>query len=260
MSITVDFSSLNAICPEEQIVVYGYTECMHTAVILKIQQAKAKRVFEWAIGTGRGDVDDLTTLEGTELVQLKVDRSSKYIARSCKAALTTIVYENYRRIEANKERKAKGLSPLPLIPVLVCADIDGNRYAYDPQNIASKDPAANERLTHSELRRAAKLACTFPNAAVRAAARETFRFVKVKKITAEASSDTKLAFEKIAAPWEHPGWDKAWAERAEISKKEKAEGKVSKKNEFPWRKELESLIGAPSDAPSASKEREEKKS
>jgi hypothetical protein len=235
---------------------------MFDAIGERVKEDGIKKVFDWHIGQEYVDDADLVTLEGTQIKRLHVDYEENFLSRTCKAAITAIVYENYRRTEANKKRKANGLALLPLIPVLVCADIDGNRRAYNPLGIASKDPALNDLFTHSELRRAAKLACQFHNADIRAAARATFRFVKVKKIPSTTSFDTKIAFERIAAPWEHADWDKAWAEREKTSEGQIAAGKKPKKNEFPWREELGSLIEVSSPADrdkAAEQQRKERK-
>ncbi|MBI2743368.1 MAG: hypothetical protein HYX48_05570 [Chlamydiales bacterium] len=222
-TFTLNASSVSKICgSSKQAMVYGFRSC-HYGKIARLlpSSTQIKKVFDFMIGTEEIVCSEkLTTLEGSILTRIPVDYSEREMARSCKAGLTNIVFENYAR-------KKLGL---PLIPILFCIDIDGNKHKATSESLTSKEKQLNEKFTHSEVRRAFKLCHTFENEELRKAAQESFKFVKVS-----VKEGSELSLEEIAAPWKSSDWESEWAKRRKQSGS-------SKSNDHPWRKELAKLI------------------
>lgn len=236
MSISIHYDSLSKICNgSKHIVVYGYKDCLFELISEQIKEDRAtapfKHVLDWRIGDEFINDDALLTLDGTQIERIKVDYNED-VKRSCKATLVQIVFENFKR-------KKMGL---PLIPVIFCVDIDANKWVFRPTDTLSKAPGLNKLRTHSEIRRCDKLCNTFSHSKIREVAQETFKFVKVKKLS-EASGTDHLGFEEIAAPWKSPEWEAASKKRKEQpSDPRKTKFPWGAKKEFPWREELSGLV------------------
>jgi hypothetical protein len=219
-SIKLSLPSVKAICGNsDQVMVYGYGTCLYKEIakILRKALSPVKKVFDWRIGQ-EYIVDDsmLMTTEKTEMQRLDVDFDHSATSRACKAALTNLVFENYKR-------KSLGL---PLIPVIFALDIDGNRRTLKTTSFTSKHPSVNTIVTHSEVRRCYKLCEKFANPMLRQVAQETFKFVKVKKDREE------YRLEQISAPWKSADWSEEWAKRKGVR------APTAKTNSHPWRKGL----------------------
>lgn len=227
--------------------VYGFGNCLYLKITALLPTfTQIKKVFDWRIGQEYiVDEELLVTCEGNELPRVSVDYEQRAISRACKAGLTNLVFENYRRQKMG----------LPIIPILFCIDVDGNKHPISSASITSKEKTLNEIVTHSELRRAYKLCHTFENEEIRRVAQESFKFVKVK-VHAKSGKGAEYALEEAAAPWKSSDWEGKWAKR-------KKHGGSSKSNDFPWRKELTKLIDKFHDSlgihSSKKSEREERK-
>jgi hypothetical protein len=136
-------------------------------------------------------------------------------------------FDEYRLLENMKRIQEK----LPVIPVLFCIDIDDNPKPLSIETLCSKQKNMNRQITHKELRRAYKLS-THENPAIRQAAAETFRFVKLAYWKEEGTYFLK----QIAAPWDSPKFASCWAAR---KKQSTSKPKPAETN---WRKSLDKEV------------------
>jgi hypothetical protein len=223
--------SVSAICKgANQVMVYGGGHCQYKEVTdclddqAYLYGSRIQKVFSCLVA-GSLRVYHTTTLEGRNMNIIKYVQDlshPKVIARACKAALTDLVLENYKRIKEGEE----------IIPMLFCIDIDGNPKPYTAESICSREQAHNQQITHTELRRAYKL-CTHKNPAIRRAALATFKFVKL-----EHQGGRTYALKQIPAPWESSKFAKNW------KKREKSSSSKPKPDSVNWRKQLESCVEA----------------
>lgn len=218
----------------EQVMVYGWGFCKYLEVSKSLTSDKSspiKKVFGCAIGTQNCDKNEITTLEGRIIEQVSIDsanKDEKNTARLCKAGLTNLIFENYKRIKEG----------LPIIPVIFCVDIDdaerkSNFAKYDPVDITSRKNGITNLITHEELRRCYKLCCEFEDPEIREIAKNTFKFVK---LTHEGVGDDKYLLKQLKPFWEEKSWDTAFQKR--LHDKEK---KLHIKH-HPWKKELAQMI------------------
>jgi hypothetical protein len=212
----LDFDSINTICGNsKQVMVYGWSHCKYEKIadLLKTSpNSPMKKVFDSYLGL-KSSAEERKTCEGTVIEQLKVPLNG--MLRPCKAALTNLVLENYKRM---KEAK-------PLIPLIFCYDIEGNRYPSNEETITSRDPKINKLVTHSELRRCYKLCKDVGDSTIEAVAQQTIIFVKVCKGT-----NGETTFQKIEPFWLKKDWDSVW--------KKRQSSKISTVKKRPWREQL----------------------
>jgi hypothetical protein len=229
-----------------QAMVYGWTHCQYEMIadFLKIESENEhfplQQIYNNSVGDFLFDGDTCSTLEGRKLNVLRYERANyqeaeyqhgsgpileqqdirRSLQRECKAAITNLVLENYKR---NKEG-------LPLIPVLFAIDIDGNTKPLRVDRMTSKEHRFNDQFTHKELRRAYKL-CTHENTQVCKVACETFKFIKLKHL-----GNNEWDIELIDPPWSHPQFAEHWTQRKQLSHS------AQKADEFNWRKQLAEQI------------------
>jgi hypothetical protein len=218
MSFDLNYKSVTNICKNsDQVMVYGYGHCKYVevAAALKSSHSPIKKVFDVNIGKNTSDLGARITADShtlidqvdiTPIMGLEYPGVHKQCARECKAALTNLVFENYKR-------KQQGL---PIIPVLFCIDIDGNPFPISVENMTSKQAALNSLITHAEVRRAYKLCCKIEDEQLRKVAQETFKFVKVKK-GGKPNQGVEHFLEEMDAPWTNRTWDGNWEARKQLS-------------------------------------------
>lgn len=218
----VDPDSVLRCCEEsKQAMVYGFTHCGYGALcaILSGKDSPLKKMYDCTLGN-----PDRTqyNLEGRELYQINPDLPTEdtpeanisICNRMCKAGITNLVIENYKR----------SIESLPLIPVIFSVDSDD--LPLDPKCVASRDEKLNGFLTHKELRRCYKLCNEFPDADFQQIARATFKFLKLTK----GEGDT-FNLVQVNPFWERgQGWEQAWLDRKKTSEKKNPE-KVDWKDE-----------------------------
>lgn len=210
-----------------QVMVYGFQHCAYSKVSMALESGRGKtdsvqKVFDCSVGNIATDplaaapAPTRTTLEDREMDQILYDQyrggdneSTRQCNRMCKAGLTNLVIENYKR-------EKEGASIIPLIFV---TDITGNEYPSTAGAVTSKDSVLNNLVTHGELRRASKLA-RYPNKDVADVAQKTFKFARLD-VAADASSGQ---LEPIKAPWDDPTFAGKMAARSEIAKKDPGYG------------------------------------
>jgi hypothetical protein len=243
----LDAGSVLSICKgADQAMVYGWSHCKYGEVedALKLmgkqEDFPIKKVFSCRIAVKSSPEAITSTLEGRNMALLPFDEKltySLYLSRMCKTALTDLVLENYKR---SKEKK-------PLIPVLFCIDIDRNPRPFSIEKMTSRAERLNRQTTHKELRRAYKL-CNHEDPEIRQVARETFKFVRLKK-----AQKTKYALEAIPSPFDSPEFARRWSNR-------KARSAPSKKPDaLSWRKQLAKQIAEYDAGASAAKDRDDGK-
>jgi len=228
----LDFESVKTICRlSQQVMVCGYSHCEYARIFDALdegvwsREGLVKRVFTTLIGTTFAeDRPFRTTLEGSVIEQIEeipqetdIDKR-KICARESKAAITNLVFENFKR-------EKRGLAPIPLI---FCIDRSENPYSLHPVNFLSKEKEVNDLVTHAEIRRMYKLCSSFADLRIREIALKTFYFVRIEKVRYTYS------LQPIQAPWMHVGWEIAWKQRQQLSQS------ISKQH--PWKERLTSAI------------------
>ncbi|MBI2743334.1 MAG: hypothetical protein HYX48_05400 [Chlamydiales bacterium] len=243
--MTSTFGSIQKVCGSaEEIVVFGFSHCryVHAKTILR-KDPKIKQVYDYALMGQKN-------LQNRPFLKVPIDSGGNAIARSCKAVLVSLIFENYKREHEGK----------PLIPLIFCIaynDIPPT----SAEDLASKKHNLNALVTHSEMRRAYKLCEEFPDEQVRSVAKKTFKFVRVEEDL--SIKNGPLSYVEIPAPWELGAWAKAWELRKEKKGSQREESKSEstssesesssssdststwaepRKKEHPWRQELLGLI------------------
>ena len=236
------YSSAAKLCKgSEQAMIYGWRHCGYyqvSHVLDGIHDGPLKKTLNYLAGdpTLAANNDFVTTLEGRNVNLIDYDPTERHLSRKCKAAITDIVLENYKR---QKEG-------LPLIPIIFCIDITDNPQPYSIEKICSKDSKINGQVTHKELRRAYKL-CTHPNPKIRAIALQTFKFAKISvdlKVIVVLENEV-VVLEQIPAPWaastESP--EKVSSKFAACWEARKKDSKSTPKpNKYDWSKQLEKQV------------------
>ncbi|OGT45038.1 MAG: hypothetical protein A3E83_06010 [Gammaproteobacteria bacterium RIFCSPHIGHO2_12_FULL_41_20] len=180
-------TSITQICGDsEKIIVYGFSQCKYEAVA-KALQTTLTHVYTWS---------------STPYAYIRANQFAFFTTTyRCKSGITNLVIENVHR-------KRQGE---PIIPLLFCI---GYEDSDDPSSFFQLDISSVARsisidsYTHSELRRCYKLV-TETSPEVQEVARETLKFVKIRKIP---NSDT---YELIRLPpfWEEEKWLSSWQQR-----------------------------------------------
>jgi hypothetical protein len=158
--------------------------------------------------------------------------------RTCKAGITNLLLENYKRVKEGKE----------IIPALFCMDIVDNEFSPTTKSVTAKDVAQNNLVTHSELRRCYKLCRELENSEhvelreMAEIARQMFKFVKIVK------KGDKAALEKIPALWELPGFSEAMQTRKEVTPKWKVELKAAENAESSAKNKYQEAVNAEASA------------
>jgi len=218
----IDINSVKKICTNsDQVMVYGPRYCQYFEVqaVLENEKDTFKNVFAWTIAD---PYSRDTTAEGRILNTISYEPSTdetQQFSRPCKTAIVDLVLENYKRIEEG----------LPVIPLLFCMEIEGDKRLITMEDIASRDYSGT--MTVKELRRAYKL-FAHENPKIRKAAAETFRFARLKY-----KGDETYAFEPISAPWA----DAAKAKTLMDARKKSSKSKPKKPN-VNWKAQLDAQI------------------
>jgi len=224
----LDYGSVRKICGgSEQAMIYGFGHCGYGALCQKLAEpgSPLKKVLDCTVGN---NAEVAKTLEGRIIQQIDSDinlfddspeSNVKICSRMCKAGITNIVLENYKR--ANEG--------LPLIPVIFC--VDSANLPLNPSRIASKEEPINHFLTHQELRRAFKLCCEFDDPAFKKIALATFKFTELVEIAPQT-----YQLKEIPPFWARnpEQWNSDWSKRRSAS--------VTKKNNPKWQLELHKAI------------------
>ncbi len=219
--------SIKEICKGNQVMVYGLAACKYQDVFLILDRIKLRkrppfrRVYNCTISNGKGDPSQHWTLEGRNMRCIdyaKSDRLPQEISRPCKTALTSLILENYKRIEEGRS----------VIPLVFCIDIDGGTQLPTMKDIAD---SSNHGITMKELRRAYKL-CTHENPKIRRAAEETLKFVKLKYV-----GKNTYGMKQIDAPWANKTEAaELWKARTSASRSRPKDKSVN------WRSQLEAHV------------------
>jgi hypothetical protein len=226
--INLNFSSVSDVCNTDQVMVYGWKHCLYVEVGMALakKDSPVKKILDCGIGLRFASMSQRTTLEGRIIKQICAS-SIDSTERVCKAGITSLMLENYKRKQRN----------FPLIPLIFCYDIESNKWISTPESITSRDAQFNNLVTNKELRRCYKMCCELEKdpelKAIAEVAKESIKFVK---LTGNDSTEYKL--ELIHPFWKSPEWETKWKER--IATKQPA--KPSKVQL--WREELKSAVRA----------------
>ena len=197
----------------QQAMVYGFKDCYYYDVLQYLDRqtnftSPLRRLIDATPLHDSVARSDVYTLDRCKIEH--VDKRSYFkasdpkndFASGWKRPLVDLVFENF-------QRKNEGLPPIPLI---FCIDSDEKRFKSNPATLSSKTKHLNKLITHKELRRAYKLLEEYPDPRIRAAAAETFIFVKVWAY-GDKKPDRHYKFEMVDPPWKKPDWKIAWDER-----------------------------------------------
>lgn len=242
------FSLIEMCEGSEQVMIYGWQNCGYSFVAQSLREEceneefPLQRIFDHTVGDYLAAGEVCTTLEGRKFNHTHFESDESYqnrlgnhsegvvaetpilkksLQRECKAALTNVVIENYKRVAEE----------LPLIPVIFFIDADGNTRPFRMDHMTSKESQYNDQYTYKELRRAYKL-CTHENQKLREVAQATFRFAKLRNI-----EEGEWEAEPVPAPWANSQFASLWEQRKKISKSKPKESYLSN-----WREQLETHI------------------
>lgn len=238
----IDPKALESLAKYPRVAVYGYRDCEYLTIIVSLREAGKLVSTYCCADTDKPLPMELSLPGGRTIEQLPLKTGIEDVQMS-KTGLNNIVLENAKRILLNETRKEHH----PLIPILFCIDIDGNRHKLpNIQSVASKDKATNGLVTSKELRRALKLTL-HTDKTISEAAKQTFHFVKVhtsEKIIVEEDEKVRLvtySFEEIDKPWGDKADDELIKEYESIRGKNPtlAEGRGFKSE---WRNQLTEAI------------------
>lgn len=219
---TLDEKSIRDICNgSEEAMIYGFGHCGYGPLCIKLNEIKSlKKILDCTVGN---HLHEFKTLEGRKIEQIEIplpnkDESQEYVSyckRMCKAGITNLILENYKRYN-------KGLSLIPII-----FSIDSDEFTADPRYITTRQIPFNQYLTNQELRRAFKLCFDVDDENLRLIAKKTFKFIKLVSL-----KEGHYKFENTTPIWERKAWESSWKERKDTSKQFK------KNDKFDWRKQL----------------------
>ena len=249
---TISPAVINKICPNKEIMIYGYDHC-HYCEVGEAFEAHDIKVYDHEVGD---DVDpdsqkECHRIDGSKINQINaglkdISSSSKELVRVCKAGLVNMVLENYKSQLIGKSQ----------VPIIFCVDMNNNHHPLSSEDITSKNKIvkkkngdefkANEIITHCELRRAYKL-CNDPriDPRIRAIAKKSIKFFKVEKNQISSNKNESGQSKKniilfdlklIQAPWEAKDWDIHWNQRKSLSVAN------PQKKEHDWRGEIQKFI------------------
>ena len=195
MTFTLSPASINKICPNKEIMVYGFDHC-HYLKVTRFFENHGVEVYTYELGY------DLDNSGVKKIYQIRsgyqegCERRHQKLRRICKSGLVNMVLENLKSQKIGK----------PLVPIIFCVDRDQNPYPLSSGKIISRN---TDIVTYSELRRAYKL-CNDPtiHPEVREIAKQSFKFVKVgiKGINPNLS----ISFTPVSPPWETKDWYENW--------------------------------------------------
>lgn len=144
------------------------------------------------------------------------------IKREFKAIITSLIFENYKRIKEGKK----------LIPLIFCVELEKETNANYRSILTSLniEKVASSRVgyTDSELRRCYKI---FNIDELKIIAQNTFKFVKLVEY-----SDKRYSVIQVPSFWENQIWERRWNER------HLSANQANVNKNYPWRKTLNSEI------------------
>jgi hypothetical protein len=202
----VNLDSIQNICENsKQVMIYGWKHCGFYELnpfFSYNKNSPFKKVFTYHAGEHDQPKSSRTTLEARVMDQIQVANEGEFdekaFTRPCKAALTNLILENYKRTKEKKQ----------LIPIIFFTDIDNNRHPANARTITSREFPGNNLVTNSELRRVYKLCNAIGNPELEEIARKTFKFAKVT-----TGTDGKVSFLQVEPFWEAKDWKSAWQQR-----------------------------------------------
>src|ERR1700722_13129606 len=97
--INLNFSSVSDICNADQVMVYAWKDCLYVEVAMTLakKDSPIKKVLDSGVGLRFASMDKRTTLEGRLIKQICACESEGPIGRICKAGITSLMLENYKR-------------------------------------------------------------------------------------------------------------------------------------------------------------------
>lgn len=213
-----------------EVMVYGFHATKYSKVIDALSEPvhAIQRIFDYSIGSkeNRPSHND-SPIEMIPTGGTPFD--CQFNKRCCKMGISTLVLENFKR-------KLRGD---PIIPLIFCTELIGRKRTFlaNERQVLSKISFFNNKVTHSELRRAFKHCADLRSAPdsigrqLEEVAQETFKFVRVEYL-----SGNLHRLIKIPPLWERPSWQVSWEKRRQSdSTSDRAAANPDKNN---WRKEL----------------------
>lgn len=197
----------------EQVMVYGFTHAKYDEIYgsLKAPESPIRKLFDWEFGNPKNP-DRCVTLEGMTIEEFAIDpvvsSEKETCSRVCKAAVTNLVLENFKRSK-------KGL---PLIPLLFCIESPTTveHHKLTVQSLTSKESKTNGLITHSELRRVYKLCKELERESDSLAqtlahlAQSTLKMVRVEH---QDGLGETFVMQSVLPVWEQSEWEEAWKKR-----------------------------------------------
>ncbi len=209
-SFSLNFSSVEQLVGKKtkEAMVYGFRHAHY----LEVQKALCatgspiQQVYDWALGSSEKPAVSKITKKPLEQIRFqKKGAGKKPISRLCKAGITNLILENYKRRKEGNE----------IIPLIFCVGSKNpNKEAYEPslgENPPSLRTIAGRStvVTHSELRRAFRLCKDFmhsPDPVLREIAEVARDTIKLVTVDQDEKSDS-YSLQQISPTWDDAQWD-----------------------------------------------------
>tara|TARA_R110000868_G_scaffold307987_4_gene569592 strand:+ start:798 stop:1529 length:732 start_codon:yes stop_codon:yes gene_type:complete len=192
-------------------VVYGLVDCQYLQVREAINNIDGVRAYDIL------DYEDLTN----PIPMIDVEPQGDFVKRCCKAGITSIVIENYRRSQQGR----------PLVPLIFCVELRSKdqQVVLNAEQVATRS-GKESSVTDAELRRCFKSYYEM-GPQLKKIAEQTFKFVCVQE---DAKGNDLFHLKELTPFWHCPKWQHLWAERREHKQKKNTP------KQFPWRKVMAS--------------------
>ena len=217
----------------KEVLVYGFGHAHYTKVSdeLKKGLGNIQKVFDWSIGNPQlANKSVITTALGQTMEQISFEESPEgrtQTARLCKAGITNLILENYKRHK-------RGQEPIQLL-FCVSSNTADPSFASTAESISSREPTKNAVITHKELRRLYKLCKELEGSKdpeLILLSEIAKKSVKMVSVNQKPSGDYELA--EVPPMWEDPNWNIEWQKRLTLRPMNSTQVAMHRK----WRREL----------------------
>lgn len=232
--MSIDLSSLKAIIGDsKEVMVYGLADCRYMAIKSDIKNTGNVQAY---------DFENIKYMAMEFILDLNQGNTTDIskVRAQCKANLTSLLIENYKRIKSGQ----------PIIAIIFCVGL------HDKDNNKTETTLDIDRiLTHSktiandELRRCYKC-LTEMGDEIKKLTVQTFKFVNV--VRTRINYENHFSLEEVPPFWNNSRWPQLWSDYSKNKR-------PMPKKDHPWRNVLAKKI-AEIDAAFDCKEPESKRS
>lgn len=207
--MSIDLSSLKAIIGDSrEVMVYGIAECQYMSIKYDIKNIGIIQAY---------DFETIKYMPMEFILDLTQDNTTDIskIRAQCKANLTSLLIENYKRIKSGQ----------PIIPLIFCVGLkvnNSNQFTLDIGRILTH---SNKTIANPELRRCYKC-LTEMGDEIKKLTEQTFKFVNV--VRTPVNNQYHYSLEEVPPFWNNSHWPKLWSDYSKNKR-------PSPKKDHPWR-------------------------